>query len=624
FRSIGHEPQEFTPSLEKLQEHLHQEDVEHMQKHADAALFNNEDYNLEFRYLYNKGEIRYIQAQGEVIRDENGKAVKFFGTQLDITEHKQAEEALKKSEEKYRLLFETIPIGVDYTNREGDIIGLNPAMLEITGYSLEEAKKVNILNMCVDPNEGLKLRTILNKEGKVKNFETQLKRKDGSIYQALMNCRQTKIGENDVNLCTIFDQTSSKELEKAIRESKEKFQKIFEEGPLGMSVLNYDFDYIDVNPALCKMLGYTREELLTMTFSDITHPEDIENDLKLSKKLFDEEISIHKIEKRYIKKDGSILNVKISASVIHDDKGKFLYGVGMIEDYTEQKQIKEEILREKKTAQNYLDIVGVMLIAIDEQQRITLINKKGSSLLGYDENEILGKNWFDSFIPERLREEIKTVFQKLMLGEIDPVEYYENPVVTRRGEEYLIAWHNTVIRNEQGNITGILSSGLDITKERKSDESLKDSESKYQILVENSLQGIAIIQDEKYQYVNPAFARTIGSSVEEMLDLSSEDIWDLIHPDDKKELEQRNVNLHNGLPLAPIHRFRYIRSDGLIKWVESQVAVIQYTGQPALQIFEIDITEQRLSEKTLQKRTMELERSNKALEQFAYATSHDL
>jgi PAS domain S-box-containing protein len=116
----------------------------------------------------------------------------------------------------------------------------------------------------------------------------------------------------------------------------------------------------------------------------------------------------------------------------------------------ERKRAEEEIEKERDKAQKYLDIAGVVIVAVDVDQKVTLINKKCSEVLGCGEQEIIGKNWFDTFIPERVRDEVKAVFEKLIAGKIESVESFENPVLTRRGEERLIAWHNTILRDESG------------------------------------------------------------------------------------------------------------------------------------------------------------------------------
>ncbi|HXY53446.1 MAG TPA: MASE3 domain-containing protein [Nitrospirota bacterium] len=136
-------------------------------------------------------------------------------------------------------------------------------------------------------------------------------------------------------------------------------------------------------------------------------------------------------------------------------------------------KIREVSLREERDrAQHYLDVAKTLLVIINADQRVSLINRKGCDILGYPENEIIGKNWFDFFVPARMRDEVKAVFNKLMAGEIQPVEHFENPVISRQGEERLIAWHNAVLESDEGQIIATLSSGEDVTERKQAEEQL--------------------------------------------------------------------------------------------------------------------------------------------------------
>ena len=134
---------------------------------------------------------------------------------------------------------------------------------------------------------------------------------------------------------------------------------------------------------------------------------------------------------------------------------------------------KERELRlERDQAKMYLDVAGVMLVALDRDGRISMVNKKGSSVLGWGEGELQGKNWFHTCLPPELRAEVSGVFDKLMSGEVAPVEYYENQVLTKSGETRTIAFHNSIIRDDSGAISGVLFSGLDVTAQRRAEEAL--------------------------------------------------------------------------------------------------------------------------------------------------------
>ena len=133
----------------------------------------------------------------------------------------------------------------------------------------------------------------------------------------------------------------------------------------------------------------------------------------------------------------------------------------------------EALRAERDRAQQYLDIAGVTIVALDAQGAVTLINKRGLELLGCEEEQVIGKNWFEHFIPAGIRTAVAGKFQELMAGEIEPAEYHENPVLTQTGQERMVAWHNTVIRDPAGKIAGTLSSGEDITERVRAEHQLQ-------------------------------------------------------------------------------------------------------------------------------------------------------
>ena len=103
----------------------------------------------------------------------------------------------------------------------------------------------------------------------------------------------------------------------------------------------------------------------------------------------------------------------------------------------------------------YLDVVEVMIVVIDKNHNVELINRKGCQVLGYPRQDIVGKNWFDTFFPEGIRKQVRTVFAQLVSGESKPVEYYENPIINAQGQERMIAWHNSLLHDDEGKSPGL-------------------------------------------------------------------------------------------------------------------------------------------------------------------------
>jgi PAS domain S-box-containing protein len=140
--------------------------------------------------------------------------------------------------------------------------------------------------------------------------------------------------------------------------------------------------------------------------------------------------------------------------------------------------IRRELEERREEARKYLELVQTVILALDDGGNVRMINRKGCELLGYEPEEIVGRNWIRNFLPERIRTEVEEVRDQLISGKVRPVEYFENPVVTREGQERLIAWHNVELRDERGRIVGTLSSGEDVTERKQAEDELRRSQEK--------------------------------------------------------------------------------------------------------------------------------------------------
>ncbi|MFP4185363.1 MAG: MASE3 domain-containing protein [Thermoplasmata archaeon] len=138
------------------------------------------------------------------------------------------------------------------------------------------------------------------------------------------------------------------------------------------------------------------------------------------------------------------------------------------EDELEKSKQKVELERDR--LQTYLDLAGSIIVALDRGGKVTLINRRGCEILGRSKEDIVGKNWFENFVPEEDREGLKQLHEKLMSGKVEVRKRFENPVIAKDGEERIISWYNTILKNGEGNIIRSLSSGIDITHRKKAEE----------------------------------------------------------------------------------------------------------------------------------------------------------
>jgi len=158
----------------------------------------------------------------------------------------------------------------------------------------------------------------------------------------------------------------------------------------------------------------------------------------------------------------------------------------LVETHLELIFQRREIEKEKEKTEKYLEAAGPLVVILNEEGKVEKINARGCSILGYRKEEIEGKNWFENFIPERIRKDVGDVFGRLMSGEIEMTENEESPVIVGGGGERIILWHNNIMKNNEGEIIGTICSGIDITERKEAQKKLKKSEEEKSLILNGS------------------------------------------------------------------------------------------------------------------------------------------
>ena len=299
---------------------------------------------------------------------------------------------------------------------------------------------------------------------------------------------------------------------------------------------------------------------------------------------------LRKADKRVSKQKEIIKNLvedipSAVRSIFRDDMMSEVF-----EKISEHKIAEEALRLERDIVQKYINAAGVMIMVIGADRKVKLINKKGCKILGYNEDEIVGKDWVENFLPKHIHEQIKVVEEKLKAGDISDIEHLKSPVLTKSGEERIISWHNALLWDDEGKPSAILSTGEDITEQKLLEEG-------YRNLVDNSIQGLAIIQDGHVVFFNKAFCLITGYDEQELLGLSAQM---LIHPDDREIVWSRHQDRLADKPVPARYEFRSVRKDGSTAWFEIHASKVEYQGHPATQAAYIDITERKKAEEQLQ------------------------
>ncbi len=372
------------------------------------------------------------------------------------------------------------------------------------------------------------------------------------------------------------------------QDTEKLYRILFEQSPYGVIIADLETAaIIEFNDAFCTQLGYTRDEFAGMCVFDFEAaetPEETKRHIaEIERQGGDEFITKHRT------KQGEIRDYMVLGKPIELSGKKFLLSIHR--DITERMRIERAVKEERDKAQKYLDIAEVMLVVIDIEQKVTLINRKGCEILGYKESEIIGKNWFDNFIPQRNRTDVKAAFNKIIAREIGTAKYFVNPVLTRDDEERIISWNNTIITDEQGKIMGTLSSGEDITERERWEEELKLRSQ----LLDSATDSIYIRDSEgSFIYVNEAACKFLGYSREELMKMK---LWQIVAPEyiERAKEQSRMISEKNHVIFESAH----LRKDGSIVPVEVHGQVIEYKGKKLRMTISRDITERKRAEQAL-------------------------
>ncbi|MBN1993196.1 MAG: PAS domain S-box protein [Anaerolineae bacterium] len=386
-------------------------------------------------------------------------------------------EALRQSESRYKRLLESVTDYI-YTVKfeQGRPVSTThgPGCKAVTGYTPEEYEADPYLwyrMIHADDREAVTEQANRLAAGETAaSLEHRIAHKDGSIRWVSNTPvpRYDETGQLVAYDGLIADITTRKQAETEAQQSRDQLQSIFSVAPIGIGVVvNRTFTFI--NDRLIEMLGYSREELLGQN-ARMIYPSDEEYE-GVGREKYGQirEKGWGSVETKMQCKNGPIIDVLLSSCPI--DPQNLSRGVTFtILDITARKRTEAALRRERDKAQQYLDIAGVMLVALNEKGQITLLNRRGHRILGYKEGELLGQNWFDTCLPPAVRERVKEVFNLMLAGEIELGERHENPVLTKSGEERIIAWRNINLTNSEGHIVGTLSSGEDITERKQAEQ----------------------------------------------------------------------------------------------------------------------------------------------------------
>jgi len=416
--------------------------------------------------------------------------------------------------------------------------------------------------------------------------------------------------------------TSRNHRNKKIEESEEMFSATFEQAAVGIAHVAPDGRWLRVNRKLCDIVGYSRDELMKLTFQEITHPEDLEADLAYVKQILAGEIHTYSMEKRYVRKDGSIVWINLTRSLVRKPSGEPKYFVAFIEDITERKQMEVSLQKNEQVLRLFVEHSPAAIAMFDNNMKYIVASRR--FLMDYDlgDRNIIGRSHYEVFpeIPERWRE----IHRRCLAGATEKSE--EDPFPRADGKMDWVRWEIRPWYETPGEIGGIILFSEVITERKRMEEALQIKQymlSEAQRITHSGSwdvdleTGRIVWSDEMYRIygVSPdTFEHTMDAFLK------------LIHPDDRAAMLKWIEVTFSGEKEKELD-FRTVLSDGTVRFIRGAgEPFFDESGKPIRAIGTAqDITERRKTEEELGKyrkhledlvaeRTQELEKSRTALQ----------
>ena len=651
YRIFGFNPQEFVPTYEKFRSLVHPEDHDFVQKHVEAAMREDIKYNIDFRFVRPTGEVGYVNAQGDVIRDAKGNTIRFVGTQIDITERKKTELKLKESEDKFRTAVKNSPDFIIFINREGTIFEVNRLVKGFTremviGQSIFNESFYETKDQCeyvqkaisdsMESGETIQYQhSQIAPDGSFASYENIVSpfRYDDEdrIISLQITIREIterkkaelklKESEENLNRLNIILEQEVKDRTKELKESEEKFRNIAEQTLIGVAILQDDvLKY--VNQQYSNIYRYSSEELKSWEPGEFMRL--IHNDYKdiVREQARKKQLGLTNVNQRYIfrgiKKTGEAIWIEnLSKTILYDGKPADLI---TILDITDRIKAEQKLRESELFFRSTLESTEDGILVVNDKGQVSHSNKKfaemwhipnefietmdDNKLLGYVLDQLKEPQAFLSKVQE-LYKSSKTDFDTLFFKDGRVFERYSSPLI------------------RDNEVIGRVWSFNDITERKKAERKLKESEEKYRNLFANSPNAIALINLEGIIFdCNMANERIFGYKKEELIGKNLLETQ-LYPPETFLLLQERLEMMYTGGEVEPVE-IEVFKKDGGLAWISPEVSIVKIGDESFIQFIGQDITEKKKREILIEKQNKKLKELNKLKTELMRRTSHEL
>lgn len=395
---LGYAEDEIADDFTEWDRRVHPDDKERAYEILNAHLRGESDaYRNEIRMRCRDGRYKWILTRGQVVeRAADGTPLRVVGTHSDIDRRKYLEDVAGQADARFRGMFDFAHQLIGLLEPDGTLLEANRTALDFAGVGIDAVRGMPFWECPWWPSDAdtqsrLREAVARARAGEAVQYQAAIRGADGrsAIIDFSLKPLRDDSGEVSLLVPEGHDITRLVEAQRALDERERLFEASFGHSPIGAAIVSLQGEWLQVNQALCSILGYSEAQLRRLTFQDITHPDDLDADLGNVQALIDGKGQHYRMDKRYIHATGGLVHAQLDVTIIRDPDGTPLYFMSQIQDVTERYRMRDAILREKELAQVTLASIADGVVRADNWGRVTFINEPALRLLRLVESDIL-------------------------------------------------------------------------------------------------------------------------------------------------------------------------------------------------------------------------------------------
>jgi diguanylate cyclase (GGDEF)-like protein/PAS domain S-box-containing protein len=577
----------------------------------------NRSTKLELEMYCKDGSTIWTEMNMTFLRDGDDRPTGILGVTRDITARKRAEDELRQAEERYRELFEEAPVMyVICRDQNGApiVADCNELFLTTLGYTRDEVVERPVADFYTPQSRAALLEGGAFQRALAGQFaaeERQLLTRDGRVVETVLHATPQVNAEGQVlgTRAMYVDITERKRAEQALEESEKRYRLLAENATDLIWTTDMSLRYTYISPSVLRLRGYTVEEAISHTVEQDLCPSSLDIAMKALAEEVAREGSEEKasyrwrtLELEHYCKDGSTVWLEVTTTFLRDEDGQPIGLLGASRDISERKRAQQDLeeseLRYRLIAENATDVISTM----DMNHKYTYVSPSIARMRGYSPEEIVGATLAQTLTPASVEVSRRALAQALAIegterSGLREWRVLELEMYCKDGSTIWTEVNTSFLRDSDGRPIGILSVTRDISERKKSEAALRESEEKYRRLVQDSTDGIAIVEGLEVKFVNRALLEMYGGERED--EMVGRPLTDFVAPEDRELMVERSYARERGQDAPDHYEFKVLRKDGTKFDAELSVGLITHQGRVARQGVIRDITERKRTEEAL-------------------------